>query len=330
MGDRLTNYELFTKLRLTSIGHMHDGKIHIACPSCGKRPKPNQTHCIVDERGLHCFVCNFSMSLYQLCVNEGLIGGDKVEIETRVIEQPEEAKVDTGAWWKAMWPKILERYLANSDKYKLWYNYKGVLPETVDKYQLGIGMVPASNGKWWSGTRLIVPVIRDGVMVGIHGRAIGEHSVKWAAASGSDKKALWMETCKGAKLVAIMENYVDALLLKQLHPDLGVMALGSARVLHDEEMAVLQEAKPELTIMMLDNDLVGQANEPTKRYLIKQWEVKNPGKRCPVVLNGIRNVNMLTKNRLKSIAFPWPKDAPPKADPGWMLEQDRKFLMAAF
>lgn len=285
---------------------------HADCPFCGKEYRRGQTHFSLSERGYHCFVCDASGGLQKLAAH---LGADYKPVE--VVRKPEPPKPVT---WQAGAVGLVNRYASHPDNLRQWQAYKPVTGATVKRWQLGFGALPGT-----SHNRLIVPIITGGEVVALRGRSIDGREPKWLSATGSVMKIWNLDGITPGATVWLMENYVDAALFMQNHPEWTAIAIGGARALHDDEVTHIARQKPERVIVAYDNDLAGQATGELLARLRAEWienfRQRNPGRALPKVPEprGPVVVNQLRRAGVNSLLFRWPQGTPAKADVGWAL-----------
>lgn len=170
--------------------------------------------------------------------------------------------------------------------------------------------------------RLIVPLFDEhGLLVGLRGRSMNpaEKRFKWMSATGSRTPIFGVEKIEPGDTVVLGENFVDAAMVAQYLPGMRGIALGTARTIREEEIERLKARKPGTVLVMLDNDLAGQARGATRQALEKAHEAKH-GRKPQPALHGPRCVAALHEAGLDAVLFEWSVvDAPPKAGVDWAL-----------
>ena len=132
------------------------------------------------------------------------------------------------------------------------------------------------------------------------------------------------ENLRPGATVWLTENYIDAMLLMERHPDYVGLAVGGASIWRDEWTKVLADSKPGRVVVILDNDLAGQATGRTlaKLQAERTAKAKAAGRTLPPIYPaGPKLANRLRKAGISAHLFPWPVDSPAKADLGWLLMQ---------
>lgn len=207
-------------------------------------------------------------------------------------ERPREPPPWQAPWWSGQGARLVHRYANHPRKLELWRGYKPVSAATIERYRLGVGVIPACPCRH---ERLIVPVWEAGRLVSLRGRAIGCACAKWMNAGGCKKTLCGLDGLAEGATVWIVENFVDGLLLQErygwaaLSPTTGVTTHWLP-----EWISRLAAARPQQVVVAFDNDAAGQ----------------RAGKR---VASQLRNAG------LRARLWEWPADAPPKADMGWYL-----------
>lgn len=286
--------------------------VNADCPFCGKDKK----HFAFSPRGYNCFSCQASGSLYDLFqhLQLELPESDRTYQAPRYV-QPEPEEQGPPAWQNHA-PELIASYTSHDQTVTQWQRYKAILKsETIERWRFGLGTLPGQ-----STTRLIVPVWKGAQCVALHGRAISEtRGPKWICAKGSNKRMPWgVETLQRGAPIFVVENYVDAALMHQEQPGWGVLAMGSARPWNATMTAWLRRYGPEIVVVAYDNDLVGNARDKMREQLVAEFLAKNP-KGNPPKSQGARSVAAMRQAGINATMFPWPEDAPPKADPFWVL-----------
>ena len=235
---------------------------HGDCPHCGSPMRRNRTHFVVDAKGAHCFVCGAHESIAWILRD----AYDANHVDLPEIVSRETLPEPEPAWWLEHRGAMMERYTSLQCVVGAWRAYKPVSRETIEKYQLGVGYLPAREiGKTMSGLRLIVPIIEGGEVVALAGRLLPDATdsgPKWLRAPDAPKtRYLWnSEADVAGKIVWIVENPVDVMLLMQLRPDDVAMAPSGVSLKPSwwqQEAWRLKAAK--IVLVCYDNDAVGRA-----------------------------------------------------------------------
>ena len=288
---------------------------HITCPDCGHWSTPIKPHCSFSERGWFCFVCGTSGSLEALALKLGL--GERIY---RPQISPPKEKPTTIPPWRLHSEILLSRLENHPRRFELWQDYKPLACQTIADHRLGIGRLP---GAACPHERLIVPVFWGTQLMGLRGRKIDcDCHAKWLAAPGSPLESLPLyndEALGRGQVIFILENQVDALLLTQeKSPWIGV-AIYSTSYWKQEWVVRLRWADPEMVIVALDNDLVGNGGGTRRPEFAAEWK-RNHNDRLPKS-RGIYITNELNAAGVKTALFDW-GDAPVKADIGDLLVKE--------
>lgn len=309
-------YSLFDSLVHRLNAERRGNEHHADCPFCGKETKRGQRHFSMNEaKGFYCWVCGASGSLQRLAAHLNMDAGPAPTYQHRKPQQERQP-----APWQSEAVALVVRYAAHPDNVRMWQAYKPVTEETIKRWRFGFGVLPGT-----AHNRLIVPIIHDGEVVALRGRSIDGQEPKWLSATGSVMRIWNLNGIQPGATVWIMENYVDAALFMQAHPEWTALAVGGARSLRDEEVAYIARRRPGQVIVAYDNDLAGQATGPMLERLMSDWRERfherNPGKKLPPTPKpaGPTVVNQLRDAGVNALLFRWPADAPPKADVGWAL-----------
>lgn len=298
------------------------GWAHIQCPECGHDSIPKRPHCSFGQTKTgawlwHCFVCGKTGSLKNLAELVKLDTGDydapKKPQEARRAPKKEYS-------WLGNPEPILSAYEAAHGRFERWQAYKPLSRETIERARLGLGVLPSSKCHH---QRLIVPVIDGTMVVGLRGRWLGcscdPKSTKWLVAGGTVLENLPLygeEDLKPGAVVWVVENCADAKLITQETPYIGV-AMYATGYWRQAWVDTLLRYRPELVVMCLDNDLVGNGGAERRQEFIRMWKEKHHTDKIPEA-NGPKRVNEMVKAGLPAILYPWGK-AEHKADVGSMI-----------
>ena len=305
------------------------GEVWVGCPSCGKDGK----HFSFNETTGHCFACDYSGSLRQIA--ELLGTADRPAPRVQRPAAPPRPDL-----WQKQPMRWLERYGAALDRVQRWQAYKPLTLDSIACFRLGVGKLPMwseARRQWyeWPQRRLIVPLWGNGQIVGFYGRAFdpNDQGPKWLGASGSDKSHLFLTgALEAGCTLAIVENYVDAILAAQAKPDVVWAAVGGA-TWRDEWTAQIAQACPGQVIVWLDHDLAGNGSRYHHAALVALWRAGIEARRAanpelaqrpwPSVPEprGPKIANDLLAAGVRASVYAWPKHTPLKADIGWLLSE---------
>ena len=291
------------------------------CPFCGKPAKRGQTHFSFYPDGFRCFVCGAHGTLRQLA-DKLRIDGDKPAIQW----QRKEREPLPVARWRQNPTELLRRYQSHPDRYSKWRSYKPLTAATIDRFGFGLGKLPfqREGGEWYMSRQdwLIVPLWEGGQLVGLRGRNLGDGGPKWISAAGTNYTLFGLDHVRAGSICWLCENYVDAAWLTQEHPEWCAVAIGGATTWQAAWADMLQERKPGMVIVLLDNDLPGQAQGQFRQALETAWIAERNTE--PPAANGPRIANALRAAGVNAVLFKWPDGAPHKAGMDWLLEQKMK------
>lgn len=285
------------------------GECHIPCPECGHESSPRAPHASFGEKGFHCFVCGFGCSLKTLAEKVGM--GER---EYAIKSQAPKKSPPVHHSWKGRSslpicpPEHLEAMI------RFWQAYKPLAPETIARAGLFVGVLPESRCKH---NRLIVPIWDRGLLVGLRGRSMGCDCGKWLVSAGTELDQLPLynqEQLSPGCTIWIVENCVDALLISQDTPFVG-LAIYSTSYWRDTWLETLKAYQPELIIVALDNDLVGNGGADRRDEFVQNWLRTHPRLPQP---SGVKLVNRLLVAGLTASLYDWGR-AEYKSDIGQLL-----------
>jgi hypothetical protein len=287
------------------------GEVWIDCPWCGHGKK----HFSFSERGYKCFSCDRKGKALSAIAAELSIQPDERARPVRRAQAPQQPRQ-----WQQRPEFWLDRFCGALNRVQAWQSYKPLSLDSIAKYRLGVGKLPASRCEY---PRLVIPVFAAGRCVALHGRAYlaGDTEAKWLTAGGSSKQVLFnIDAVRAGSDVAICENFVDAILVMQRYPDVVAVAGGGASW-QESWTQQLIERRPRAVLVLLDNDLAGWPNEPTYAALSAAWQRERPGATIPEP-RGPKIATALLSAGLRRVRGPdWPRGTPAKWDIGSELMQ---------
>lgn len=289
---------------------------HVPCPWCRVAPKERQVHFSygpgANSRcfgGGKCWVCHAGGNLWKVAARLGLTDG--IAPEPRPAKREPPPPPPPPREWQKAPERWLDAYTTNARRYWLWQRHKPLSQQTIERWQLGVGVLPSCSCRH---ERLIVPLVQGGEVVGFRGRAIGCDCTKWLVAAGSAKLAYGAAALRPGQIVWIVENNVDALLLMQEHPDWCALAsTNGAGYWQDEWTAQLVASRPRAVIVALDNDIAGQARGATLQRLAREWREAHPEATRLPTQHGPRLLRRLQAAGLPARLYQYPPGAPAKA-----------------
>ncbi len=284
------------------------GEVWIDCPQCGKDKK----HFSFNETTGHCFACDYSGSLRQIAELLGTVDRPAPRVQRQEPQRPRQ--------WQYAPDRYLEGYCAAFDRVPAWQGYKPLTLDSIARFRLGVGVLPASR---CTHRRLILPVIDDGRVVAFHGRAYRpeDTDAKWLTAGGSSKQVLFNSNLvRPGATVVICENFVDAILAMQARPEIIAVAGGGASW-QEHWTTQLAKAHTARVIVWLDHDLAGNGSRHRHAELLALWRAKNPTG-TPPEPRGPKIANDLLAAGVRASVYAWPKHTPLKADIGWLLSEE--------
>lgn len=318
------------------------GRAHCDCPWCGARPKFHfYLYSLRNKTGAVCWACGYRASLRQLA--DALdVQGDESPVQA-----PRELPPAPVAPWAA--DDALSRYRRAMEQrwpavVAAWQAYKPLSEQTIRDNYLGLGKLPLydeARNRWYESRypRLLYPLVEDGRIVGIAGRAYlpEDTGPKWLTGSCSTLILHGLDTIEPGNTVIWVENRVDRLLVLEERPDVRCLASGGL-TWRPEWLDAIAARRPRHVLMMLDNDLAGCPNEQTyikgkAAWLAKMQSQVKAGKikqippfqepRGPVI------ANELLKRRVHASVYQWANDTPEHQDIGSVIVQERRQRRAA-
>lgn len=294
---------------------------HLTCPACGHASSPRSPHCSFSPRGWKCFVCGSGGSLQDLATRVGLESGQYIP---PIVPAPPMRPMPTPRWMDmSVATRLLHQWENHPDRVALWQSYKPLPADVIQAKRLGVGKLPAYASKC-QGERLILPVFDAfGQLVGVRGRYLdcpccNPKSDKWLVAKGTTPERMPLyniEAVQPSSIVYLVENPVDALMVAQSSPFIGVAAY-STSYWQARWTLSLQAARPEMVIVAFDNDLVGNGGAERRNEMINVWKATHNNK-VPAS-RGLKLVRHLQGVGLYAALFDWAY-APPKADVGNLI-----------
>ncbi len=320
------------------------GKIYIPCPQCGKGDK----HFGISLLGCFCFKCGYKPMFKELLV---ALSGNL----------PEHVFVETKKTKKASWIDIAddlaESFTWATDLVDAWQAYKPVPEKVIVERMLGYGVFPGlwySNGQgkpdWvdpqggrhWkcNHSRLIVPLLCQGSVVGFRCRSTKCNCPRWLSPSGS-KLVLYnggrisqpdLDNRVGDTVgemdtdeVWILENPIDAILNEHFMGLATVATLGVS-IWKQNWTEALARRKPKLVVVGYDHDASGNAIGESVRL---DWKSKHPG--FPMPMRGNKLHMSFVKKKINSVMYPWVDSDPIGEDLGDLFmgtpDQTKKLAM---
>lgn len=295
--------EILQKLS-TDIGKWQRfGRWQADCPFCGKEAKKSQNHFGFNSAGYRCWVCGVTGTLPMLYnkVYKIRVSVDSIEYD---VEKVLDAEHREKAEWLQYSREYLDSFISHPRRDLLWKQYKPVNAETIEEFELGVGILPGVSKKLCSHERLIYPVYAGKEIVAFRGRSIYCDCPKWLSSGGS-QTTLWGQNMLFHRcFVLLCENPVDAMLVYQqdytselaerffkrlfrkgLTPDLpetflpGIVAVAStagASTWDETWTLLLKKHRPIGAMIMFDNDLAGSPNIASYTALVNQWKQEHP------------------------------------------------------
>jgi hypothetical protein len=281
------------------------------CPFCGKEPKRGHVHFSFSERGGKCFCCGQSASLLRLAELWGHGTPQPALAPAPALKsRPAQRAVRN-------WDALVAQYAANPRRLEAWASYKPLPEGVIRARRLGLGAFPRHLSKCQH-ERLMVPLYEDGRCVGIRGRSLGCSCGKWLSPLGSRCVLYNAERLGQArgKVVFVVENPIDALMLELLHSGVVAVATLGVSMWQDAWTDLLRRCGARRVVVAFDNDVPGNGGNDAARA---SWLARHGS--LPV-RGGIRLVNRLLEAGIPARLYDW-GDAPVGADIGSVLLQKR-------
>lgn len=268
------------------------------CPFCGKsngREFHSSYGPIFDGNyGYKCFSCGTAYSLPTLYAK--LTGKEEHERSLPAVylkPSPERAV----PWWKKQADQLIKAYTGNEERYEAWARYKRLPPHVVDKYQLGIGVLPQSQ---YRDKRLIVPIVQNGKVVMLRGRRMSGDGPKWTSAGGVSPADIQLPFVEHVNkdIIFIVENPVDAIIIAEFSAASAVAAL-STNYWYPHWTERLKELKPSIVVTAYDHDLAGEGVDVATMIRIARERISKIFSARGVTLEQV------SITEVKSVAFGW-------------------------
>jgi hypothetical protein len=281
------------------------------CPSCGKESTRRDIHATFSVRGWHCFVCGEGGGLFSLARRLNVSATSAYP--ARPVTQPPKERYNIAT--RVNMEALVRGYEAHAARLACWQAYSPVFDQhMIQENRLGVGAFPEFSSQC-AHERLQVPLIEDGKIVGLRGRAFSCTCKKWLSPGGS-RMILYL----GDRLLAnapvdkvlIVENPVDALLLWQ-HKRPAVATLG-VTIWGEHYSQILKRAGVRTVGICYDNDRPGNGGGEAGRLA---WLEKH---NCDIVPNGVKLANRLLSAGFRATIFSW-EGFPLGADPGMLLRK---------
>lgn len=312
------------------------GRAHCDCPFCGA-PVGYHFYIFSSERygqGARCWSCGYRANLRKLATDLD-VQGDETPVTRRELPPAPVAP------WAS--PGALEQYQrAMSARWAAvvtaWQAYKPLSEQSIRDNYLGLGKLPLfdeERNQWYESRfqRLLYPLIENGCMVGIAGRAYltEDQGPKWLTGSTSTLILHGLDTIRPGDTVIWVENRVDRLLVLEEQPDVRVLASGGL-TWRPEWLDAIAARRPRHVLIWFDNDVSGCPNERTyirgkAAWLAKMQAAVKAGKikqvppfqepRGPIV------ANELLARRVQASVYRWPNSAAEHQDIGSEIVRER-------
>ena len=259
------------------------GEFWALCPYHGDREPGSFSF---SERGFRCFACDARGGLRKLGEALGIVEGyQPVPMRSRRRREP--ARTWEPNWLREADP--LSRFEPLPNIALDYCHQRGLSDETIARWRLCYGRLPASRAKH---PRLILPVIEDGRVVGLRGRAIHpeDTEAKWLQSGGSKTTLFGQDQLGQGRTVIVTEAPLSAILAMQEAPAISAVAgTVGASCWKQEWTERIKASSPTWVLVWYDHDEAGETN-------------------------GVKVVNELLRAGLRAKLYRWPVSAKPKAD----------------
>lgn len=319
------------------------GRWHCDCPACGasglrnNRPAYHFYFYATEHRsGATCWTCGYRTTLAGLLRELGDSGAYEPPAPAHVKPAAPPPWERPGAW--ANW----QRTMASKQEaiWQTWQAYRPFTRETVARAGLAVERLVFRDDErgWYQGRypRLLIPIVREGVLVGFRGRAYQplDDGPKWISATGTETWLCGLETVRRGSEVIWCESLADRLLGEQQYPGVAFVASGGL-TWRDEWLDHLARLKPRHVLVWFDHDLSGNGSPWHEEDWGDRWRAEQvrrltaagkPTHRLPQAPSprGPLLVAELRKRGIRADLYDWPHDSPEHADMGWTIMEDIK------
>lgn len=237
------------------------------------------------ERGYKCFACDAKGGLRALAETMRIVDGYQ-PIPLRRKAKPKPIRTWTPAWLSD--PDPLARFEPLPPIALDYCHKRGLTDKSIQRWRIGYGVLPASRCHV---PRLIIPVIENGCLVGLRGRAVlpEDQDEKWLQSAGSKTTLFGLDTLGQGRTVIVTEAPLSAILAMQESDVAAVAGTAGASCWKPEWTAAIAAAKPAWALAWFDCDDTGQRN-------------------------GIKVVNQLLAAGIRARLYRWPEGTPDKHD----------------
>jgi ribosomal protein S27E len=299
--------------------------LSIQCPSCGHEAEKSQRAATsMSETGWKCQVCGEGGTLTDLAKRTGVDGNDM----PAYTPYQKAVKAHKPANWTKDPQWYLDRFLQHPERLQRWQSYKRLSLESIARYRLGYGVLPASKCQH---PRLIVPLFHQKQIVGFRGRQIACQCTKWLSSGGSQNICVGLGAIKPGDRVALIENEVDRILCQEHDPSVKMLALPFGVASWQAEWTEeLKRRKPAHVLIILDNDLAGNPNKEAYQHGIDLWNAKMDAMIAagrikskpehPPYPHGYKYLKQFRAAGLNADRYIWPNGTPYKHDIGEMFK----------
>lgn len=280
------------------------------CPFCSAGPRKSAAH---EERGFRCFVCGWH-GADDLAATLGLAGYERPAQRPAPAPQPPKR-------WQRDPQAYQDRYTGHLDRVTLWRAYKPLTLESIQRFGLGVGVLPSSP---CTHPRLTYANLETGQPTGFRGRRLRcDCKEKWITAGGSGGWLAGAHLLRPGARVLMVENWIDGLLCMQRWP--GCVAVAStlgASGWSDAMLDLIIASKPLGVKQIGDNDHACLPNAETIRHIqtvINPERVAAGKKPLKISRRWHQHAAYLRDAGIPVTQHIWPAGTPYRYDPGSML-----------
>jgi len=294
----------------------------IQCPNCGHvADKSRRATTAMSETGWKCHACGEGGDLWNLAERCGLQNSPAKG--SRNDSPASESKKRLPAQWTRNPQAYLDKFLEHPERLQRWQSYKQLSLESISRYRLGYGVLPASKCHH---PRLIVPLFHNKQIVGFRGRSVTCQCTKWLSSGGSQNVCVGLAAVRPGDRVALIESEVDRILCQEHDPSVKMLALPFGVASWQDEWTVeLKRRQPAHVLIILDNDLAGNPNPEAYQHGVSLWHQKMDAmiaagriktKPQPPTPNGWKYFKMFRAAGINADRYIWPDGTPYKHDIG--------------
>ena len=267
----------------TYFGHPKMDRRGERWPLCPFHPDRRPGSFSYGPRGYTCFACGAQGGLRKLAEHLRLETRPPLPAPRPRVPQPTPRLYD---WQRD--PEYWRRFLPLPQVALDYYHGRGFTDETIARWRLGYGVLPASRCKF---PRLVLPVFDAGRLVGLRGRALdpADLDAKWLCAAGSKTTLFGADTLAHGRPVIVAEAPYSAILATQQASHVAAVASTAPAHWQRDWTDRIKASDPAWVLVWYDHDEAGE-------------------------VNGRRVYEALSAAGLRVRRYPWPRAAAEKRD----------------